>query len=251
MHLTLRHKFGLLALLYAIALVANVSLCSWCILLYYQSFMMQAAAEPIRPANPGFLPEAALDGGPSSGGASDLSKNYAARILAVNAVCGVAVGVLGLRLVRRWVMQPVARLRQAALELGRGHLGFRAEVASRDELGELAGEVNSMASSIIQMQSELLQQERRRVAAQALRCIVHNIRSPLTGVRWLAEAVSLRNDVDAETAREQGLIMQAVDEIMSWIQGFRVSLEQACRGSEAAASGTGTEPSATPTAEQV
>jgi len=212
--MTLRHKFGLLALLYAITLAANVALCSWSLLLYYQTFMAHVEPTNVQVSH----------------------ESLAARILAINAACGVGVGLLGLRLVRRWVMTPVAGLRAAALELGKGNLSCRAPVISRDELGQLAVEINSMASSIVHMQSRIVEQERRAVAAQALRCVIHNIRSPLTGVRWLAEAITMRDDVDPQTAQGQARIMQAVDEVLSWLQEFRESLQEVCT-TEAAAVG--------------
>jgi methyl-accepting chemotaxis protein len=224
--MTLRHKFGMLALMYAIALATNVALCSWSLLLYYQTFMGQTAAEPFTTVaaetRQPVVEESAVTGNWFS------NEALAVQVLAINAACGIGVGLLGLRLVRRWVLLPVAQLRESAVELGRGDLSHRARVSSRDELGSLATEVNEMASNIVRMQSELVEQERRQVAAQALRCIVHNIRSPLTGVRWLAEAITMRHDVDAETVSEQGRIMQAVDGILSWLQGFRESLEKAC-----------------------
>lgn len=225
--MTLRHKFGLLAVMYAATLAANVALCSWSLLLYYQSFLLRTTSEPFGATIAGSPDELSVTSADSLPGPSyDV---LAAQILAINAVCGLGLGLLGLRLVRRWVMRPLADLRAAAVELGRGNLLRRADVSSRDELGDLAAEFNTMAASIAGMQEQLLEQERRQVAAQALRCIVHNVRSPLTGIRWLAEAVTMRGDVDPEIAHHQGRIMDAVDGVLSWLQEFRTSLEQACR----------------------
>lgn len=224
----LRYKFGLLGGMYAVTLAANVGFCSWSLLVYYQSFLMRTASEPFATAAVAGAEqwdaeaEHAPDGLPNDA--------LAGQVLGINAVCGIGLGLLGLRLVRRWVMRPLAGLRAAAVELGRGNLRQRAEVSGRDELGDLATEINTMAASITDMQDRLLEQERRQVAAQALRCIVHNVRSPLTGIRWLAEAVSMRPDVNAQTLSEQSRIMQAVDEILSWLQEFRASLEQASGG---------------------
>jgi HAMP domain-containing protein len=222
----LRHKFGMLALLYAVTLAANVGLCSWCLLLYYQSFLNQAADGPSEsiltppPGSDPHMPPAAVE----ENVASQADRIYLVRILLLNAACGVAIGVLGLMLVRRWVIEPVAALRDAAVKIGQGDLAYPVQSHGKDELGELAGEVKSMASSIVTMQQQLIEQERRQMAFQALRCIIHNIRSPLTGIRWVAEAVGMRTDVDADTAREQRLIVREVDETLNWLQDYRESL---------------------------
>jgi signal transduction histidine kinase len=134
------------------------------------------------------------------------------------------VGLFGLRQMRRWVIQPVSALREAAVRIGGGDFSWRVQASSGDELGQLAGEVNQMAASIARMQGELVEHERREVAGHALRCIVHNIRSPLTGIRWLAEAISMRKDVDSATVAEQNRIVVTVDHVLEWLQGFRDSL---------------------------
>jgi len=231
----LRHKFGLLAFLYVVTLAANFALCSWCLLLYYRSFLERRAAEPLY-ANAADsrsydrrYPESATgiaDRNRPSQQDSSQSETEATilRILGGNALCGLGLGFLGLRLARRWVIQPIASLRDAASELGRGNLLYRIRTSSRDELGDLANEVNAMASSIVAMQGQLVEQERRQVAGQVLRCVVHNIRSPLTGIRWLAEAIGMRDDIDTETARRQGRIVEIVDRVLAWLQRFRESM---------------------------
>lgn len=231
----LRHKFGLLAFLYVITLAANFALCSWCLLLYYRSFLERRSAEApsINAVNGEWRDDrhsgsaagiANMDGpGPGDSSRSDTEATIL-RILGGNALCGLGLGFLGLRLARRWVIQPIASLRDAASELGRGNLLYRIRASSRDELGELANDVNDMASSIVAMQAQLVEQERRLVAGQVLRCVVHNIRSPLTGIRWLAEAIGMRDDIDVETARRQGRIVEIVDRVLAWLQRFRESM---------------------------
>src|SRR6185295_5284081 len=50
--------------------------------------------------------------------------------------------------VRRLALKPVARLRIAAERLGAGDFAHRIEIEGRDELAQLSGEVNHMASTI-------------------------------------------------------------------------------------------------------
>lgn len=232
----LRHKFGLLAFLYVITLAANFFLCSWCLLLYYDSFLEHRASEPAginvvriaassqtqsEPACPSnHLQDLTGDAVPSG----PAHEAYILRVLGINAVCGLAVGLMGLILVRRWVIRPIACLHDAAVEIGHGNLSYRIDALTDDELGELGDEVNKMADGIVIMQGQMVEHERRRVASQALRCIVHNIRGPLTGIRWLSEAIGMRNDLDAQTARTQSRIVEIVDRILAWLQSFRESL---------------------------
>lgn len=227
--MTLRHKFGSLALIYVASLIVNVILCAWCILAYNRVTLETLSGTQAKP----FSVEIVEQEGPSSVGAtaaSELVEEHESgilRILLLNALCGLALAFLGLRLVRRWVSRPVADLREAAVEIGRGNFAHRVPVASRDELGLLAGEVNHMAATVVAMQDRIVQQERRLVAGQALRCVVHNIRSPLTGIRWLAEAIAMRKDVNTQSRDLQNRIVGIVDDTLAWLQSFRDSLAAA------------------------
>ncbi len=221
--MNLRHKFGLLAFLYVITLSANFALCSWCLLLYYHSFLEQRASESagVIESEESSQPEGSTMDSPQVQPAHEA---YILRVLGINAVCGLAVGFVGLRLVKRWVIRPVESLRDAAIEIGSGNLSYRIAAPAGDELGELGDEVNTVAASIVTMQGQLVEHERRQVAGQALRCVVHNIRSPLTGIRWLAEAIGMRQDLDPKTAQTQNRIVEIVDRVLTWLQGFRESL---------------------------
>lgn len=227
--MTLRHKFGSLALIYVVSLIVNVILCAWCILAYHHATLETLSGAQARP----YSVETVEPEEPSSSGivvAPELAEEHESdilRILLLNAVCGLALALLGLRLAKHWVSRPVAALREAAVEIGQGNFAHRVPVASRDELGLLAGEVNHMAATVVTMQDRLVEQERRLVAGQALRCVVHNIRSPLTGIRWLAEAIAMRKDVDAQSCDCQNRIVRIVDETLAWLQGFRDSLAAA------------------------
>ncbi len=227
--MTLRHKFGSLALIYVVSLIVNVILCAWCILAY-----QHATLEILSGTQP--QPDSARIGAPethSSGETIPTPKSveehetHILRILLLNALCGLALALLGLRLVKRWVSRPVAALREAAVQIGQGNFSYRAPVLSWDELGWLAGEINHMAATVVTMQDRLVEQERRLVAGQALRCVVHNIRSPLTGIRWLAEAIAMRKDVDPPSRDCQNRIVRVVDDMLDWLQSFRDSLAAA------------------------
>ena len=205
--MNLRYKFGSLALLYVVALTVNVALCSWCILSYHDSLFARF--------------------GSSRSGAGAAGSLQFVQILLVNAACALVLALIGLRLVQRWVSRPVATLRKAAAEISSGNLSYRIPVQSQDEMGVLAASVNDMVETLVGMQQRLVEQERRATAHQTVRCVVHNIRSPLTGIRWLAEAISLRKDASPQAVEDQQRVVAAVDRVLEWLKQFRESLSSA------------------------
>ncbi|MBN2561780.1 MAG: HAMP domain-containing histidine kinase [Phycisphaerae bacterium] len=145
-------------------------------------------------------------------------------ILVANAACGMLLCVLGLVLVRRWVLRPVEDLRAATKEISRGHFEYRMKPRSRDELGKFAEEVNHMAETIVQMQTKLVEQERVAAAGAMVTRLVHNIRNPLAGIRGLAEE-TLQVSGDSEAiADAQQRIIDSIDRFEKWLRDLQRSV---------------------------
>lgn len=145
-------------------------------------------------------------------------------ILAANAACGVLLSLLGLVLVRRWVLQPVEDLRTATKELSHGHFNYRIAPRSRDELGSLAREINHMAATITEMQAKLVEQERLAAAGEMVARLAHNIRNPLAGIRGLAEETLERRTDPKTVAETQRRIIESVDRFEKWLRDLQTSV---------------------------
>jgi signal transduction histidine kinase len=128
----------------------------------------------------------------------------------------LAVG-LSLTLVRRWIIEPVATLRDAAAAYAQGQFEHRAPVLSTDELGSLGSEFNHMAGTIARMQEERLARERVAAIGEMVRRLVHNIRTPIAGVRGLAE---LTKDDLRDVPTPVATIRDQMDRIIRTVDGF-------------------------------
>lgn len=94
----------------------------------------------------------------------------------------------------RWLFKPIDEIRHGAAEIGRGHFKHRITRVRRDQLGELAGDINRMAGDVERM----LDAKR-----QLLLGISHELRSPLSRLKLalaladeLPDAAGLRGDVE-------------------------------------------------------
>ena len=152
------------------------------------------------------------------------------QLLAVVAIAislGLLVCLLGLNLVRRWILIPIEQLRDAAERIGAGAYDHRIPIGpKRDELTRLSAEVNDMAGLIDQMQQAAVQRERLATAGAMVRRLAHNIRNPLAGIRGLAEVA--RTELDeldkldeldhADDLRNtQDRIIATVDRFERWL----------------------------------
>lgn len=148
-------------------------------------------------------------------------------------LCAVAIvllaATLGIVLMRRWVLMPVAQLRIAAARIAEGEFTHRIPVPAgalqSDELARLSREVNHMAGMIKTMQDDLVERERLVAVGEMVRRIAHNLRNPLGGIRGLAELTrgelrtghAVAPSVVTEIRENQDRIITSVDRFEQWL----------------------------------
>ncbi|TXH21843.1 MAG: HAMP domain-containing protein [Elusimicrobia bacterium] len=94
------------------------------------------------------------------------------------AAVALAVGVFIAILLSFLLSRPIRHLRDGAHRIGDGNLDHRIRITSRDELGELAGEFNTMAAKL---------QELDQLKQDFVSNVTHELRSPLTSLRGYVE----------------------------------------------------------------
>lgn len=138
-------------------------------------------------------------------------------VMSLSFLLAIMTCVLGLILVRRWILRPIAELRAAAVRIGAGDYGHRITVSGRDEFAQLSSEVNDMAGLIAEMQEERVEKERLAAAGEVIRRLAHNIRNPLSGIRGLAEVARAELPPDSDLAATQNRIISTVDKFERWL----------------------------------
>lgn len=88
--------------------------------------------------------------------------------------------VLSYLLTRR-VLKPLAQMNAITRELAAGNYGVRAEIVTRDEVGQLGLSFNRMADSL-----ERIERLRKNMVAD----VAHELRTPLTNLRGYLEALT-------------------------------------------------------------
>lgn len=119
---------------------------------------------------------------------------------------------------RRWVIGPVDALRHGTIRFASGDLNHRVRVTSRDQLGRLAGDFNTMAGTIVRLQDERIERERLAAIGEMLRRVVHNLRTPLAGIRGLAESTRHETEPGGEIDGMQTRIIASVDRFEAWLR---------------------------------
>lgn len=79
-----------------------------------------------------------------------------------------------------WLTKPISRLNEIATVISNGDYSVRTNIASEDEIGELAGKFDLMADAVEQHVEELKEESRRREDFVAN--FTHEIKTPLTSM---------------------------------------------------------------------
>ncbi|MDP8966351.1 MAG: HAMP domain-containing histidine kinase [Cyanobacteriota bacterium] len=101
----------------------------------------------------------------------------------------------------RNIARPIQAMRNFAIQVGSGHLGEKLNIHQKDELGQLATELNRMSERL-----DSLDKERRAFLAN----VSHELRTPVSNVHVTLEA--LESGADEEPELRGRFIRTALDE---------------------------------------
>lgn len=125
----------------------------------------------------------------------------------------------------KWkILDPMGKLKQGAMEIGKGSLGYQVNVTSRNEMGELAEVFNHMSLQLDQKRNAEMRLKRLEAIEQIVRSVNHEINNPLMIISGNAEYLlavlegadaSLRSKLDSIIAevRRIFLVTQRLKEI--------------------------------------
>jgi two-component system NtrC family sensor kinase len=145
-------------------------------------------------------------------------RNNASLIFLAITLGGALVSMIISYFFSRRISVPIMKLVSASREVAQGNLDAQVEIASNDELGEMADAFNVMASSIKQRDEQLkefarnkiMESERLALIGQLAANVAHELNNPLQGIvtysHLLLERVSSENSA---TSSAQKIVTQA------------------------------------------
>ena len=120
--------------------------------------------------------------------------------LAVLVVTLVAMTVF----VHRLILKPLGQIVNAAGEITRGNLRQKIDLATRDELAELANSLNQMTERLKKNIEDLRQLD--KLKNEFVYLASHNLRSPLTAIKGYTDILLKNKSLDREAKEASGKI---------------------------------------------
>jgi two-component system NtrC family sensor kinase len=127
---------------------------------------------------------------------------------------GVAAALLSQRL-----LAPIETLTAGVKAVAAGDLSRKVQVTSRDEIGLLAREFNTMAASLDRQQDELRRAERLAAVGRISAQITHEIRNPLNAIGLNAELLSEELEELSAPPREAIQLVAAISREVDRLNG--------------------------------
>ena len=127
---------------------------------------------------------------------------------------GVAAALLSQRL-----LAPIETLTAGVKAVAAGDLSRKVQVTSRDEIGLLAREFNTMAASLDRQQDELRRAERLAAVGRISAQITHEIRNPLNAIGLNAELLSEELEGLSAPPREAIQLVAAISREVDRLNG--------------------------------
>jgi signal transduction histidine kinase len=121
--------------------------------------------------------------------ASERAEGKTVLLTIVYSLLALAIGV-GALLVSQRLLSPIQTLTEGVKAVAAGDLSRQVELRSRDELGLLAREFNTMAASLGRQRDELRRAERLAAVGRISAQITHEIRNPLNAIGLNAELLA-------------------------------------------------------------
>ena len=122
------------------------------------------------------------------------------RVYIFVALTTIAAIILGFLSVQRFT-RPLVELVKGARGYAKGNLDHRIKIKRQDEIAELAGEFNSMASSLLKFQNDLKKMTRLAALSRFASMISHEIKNPLNSMNinmQILKRLFHREDIPAD-----------------------------------------------------
>jgi signal transduction histidine kinase len=143
------------------------------------------------------------------------SRRIALALMGVPVVLALVLLLFSHGFLQRAIVQPIAELLRATMEISAGKLERKAPENGTEELAGLSHAINNMAADLSRSREALIRTEQQAAQGALVPVLAHNIRNPLASIRATAQVA---NDpgLDLETHEAFRDIIGTVDRIERW-----------------------------------
>jgi signal transduction histidine kinase len=140
-------------------------------------------------------------------------KRDLAWVVLVAAVVGLVLLIIVGRFIVKSATRPLARLADAAREVGGGDIGRRVPGGGGQEIETLAAEFNHMLDELARSRVELVHAERLAAAGRVAANVAHEIRNPLSAIRMNVQLLTRRDELSRHAREELDEVLEEIERL--------------------------------------
>ncbi len=138
------------------------------------------------------------------------------QLIIVIGVALLAMVGIGVAFGKRYMLNPIERLRAGTRAIAAGNLQTRVDIRTGDEFSELGASFNTMADRLVELQEDVKRQERQAMFGRVAAGLVHDLSHPIQNIGNSTRLLA-RDDLDAES-RE--LFQRTIDRELETLRRF-------------------------------
>ena len=136
----------------------------------------------------------------------------------------MTLGVVAILLLWRWLIRPVELLIDATQRISRGEREPKIPHYRRDELGQLARQIESMAGHIETYQNQLVEKERMAAVGEMAAAVAHNVRNPLASIRAVSQSLGRSVEGNGDVTEATATVIKTVDRADRWLKDLLIAM---------------------------
>lgn len=130
---------------------------------------------------------------------------------------GILTGIIGAVFISGKITTPLGKLAAAAREFAKGKLDSSVTISSRDEIGQLAGDLNYMAGELDKLIRERRTNEALIAIGKFSASLAHDLRNPVEGLKLLSKELCRRMNTNTPEYEIADTIVQSVDRLSNFL----------------------------------
>lgn len=138
---------------------------------------------------------------------------------------GLLLGVFGATLLAKRITRPLKKLVDGTVQISRGDFSRTIDIASGDEIGDLARSFNEMTDRLLEARERMETANQKLVQAEKLASIgrlaatiAHEIRNPLTSVKLNIQKVAEEENLEDLDVEHLDLSLEGIEQIEKFIK---------------------------------
>jgi len=133
---------------------------------------------------------------------------------------GIIIGIISAIILAQRITNPIKKLVEGTIKISRGDFTHKIKISTADEIADLAEKFNEMTSKLLKSKKEIEEANKKLIQAEKLASIgristgiAHEIRNPLTSVKFNIQKVLSSPNIEEDEREHLEIAQEGINQI--------------------------------------